>query len=255
VRPYELLAVGYFLAIALATRRSRTDEAHRRKAMRLSILTGGVIVATAYLAPDPVRAWMPVAYLVLGYWIPAILAPSKPDAAFEAWLRDTDASLGVTAGRAPAWLREPLELAYLLCYPLVPAACAIVRLFGGAADLDRFWLAVLLAGFACYATLPWLVSRPPRLLTPFESPATGLAALNTRILRRVSHQLTTFPSGHVAVATAAALAVWPVSRPAGGAIAVVAAGIAGGAVAGRYHFAVDVLLGAVVGVVAGLVAG
>ena len=74
-----------------------------------------------------------------------------------------------------------------------------------------------------------------------------------RVLRRVSHQLTTFPSGHVAVATAAALTIWPVSRPAGLVLAVMAAGIAAGAVAGRYHFAVDVALGVVVGAVAVMV--
>jgi membrane-associated phospholipid phosphatase len=153
----------------------------------------------------------------------------------------------------PQWLRQPLELAYLLCYPLVPASFAVVRVVGDQTDIERFWLAILLAGYACYATVPWLVSRPPRLMAASTELGGALASLNTRVLGRVSHQLTTFPSGHVAVATAAALTVWPVSRPAGAAIAVVAAGIAAGAVAGRYHFAVDVVLGAVVGVVAVLV--
>jgi membrane-associated phospholipid phosphatase len=189
----------------------------------------------------------------LGYWIPAILTPAKPDPAFEAWLRQTDASWGLASPRVPQWLRQPLELAYLLCYPLVPASFAVVRVVGDQTDIERFWLAILLAGYACYATVPWLVSRPPRLMAASTELGGALASLNTRVLGRVSHQLTTFPSGHVAVATAAALTVWPVSRPAGAAIAVVAAGIAAGAVAGRYHFAVDVVLGAVVGVVAVLV--
>jgi hypothetical protein len=253
VHPYELLAVGYFVALAAATRRARTDEAHRRRAMRLAILTAGAVVIFAYLLPAGVRAWMPITYLVLGYWIPAILMPSKPDAAFEAWLRQTDADWGVGALRVPAWIRHQLELAYLFCYPLVPAAFAVVWTLGGDADIERFWLATLLAGYACYATVPWLASRPPRLLAPSGDPGGAVAALNLRVLRRVSHQLTTFPSGHVAVATAAALTIWPVSRPAGLLLAVVAAGIAAGAVAGRYHFAVDVALGVVVGVVAVLV--
>lgn len=250
MHPYELLAVGYFGLLAAATRRTRTDEAHRRRAMRLAILTAGAVVIFAYLLPAGVRAWMPITYLVLGYWIPAMLTPSKPDAAFEAWLRQTDADWGLAAFRVPAWIRHPLELAYLFCYPLVPAAFAVVWTLGRDADVERFWLATLLAGYACYATVPWLASRPPRLMAPSGDPGGAVAALNVRVLRRVSHQLTTFPSGHVAVATAAAMTVWPVSRPAGLLVAVLAAGIGAGAVAGRYHFAVDVALGAVVGLVA-----
>jgi membrane-associated phospholipid phosphatase len=253
VHPHELLAVGYFVALAVVTRKARADESHRRRAMRFAVLTAGAVIASAYLLPERARAWMPLAYLVLGYWIPAILTPSKPDPAFEAWLRQTDAAWGLASPRVPMWLRQPLELAYLLCYPLVPAAFAVVRILGGESDVERFWLAILLAGYACYATVPWLVSRPPRLMAPSTEAGGALAAFNTRVLGRVSHQLTTFPSGHVAVAAAAALTVWPVSAPAGAAIAVVAAGIAAGAVAGRYHFAVDVVLGAVVGVVAVLV--
>ena len=253
MHPYELLAVVYFVGLAAATRRARTDEAHRRRAMRLAVLIAGAVVAFAYLLPASLRAWMPITYLVLGYWIPAILTPSKPDAAFEAWLHQTDTEWGLSAFQVPAWIRHPLELAYLFCYPLVPAAFAVVWTLGGDADIQRFWFATLLAGYACYATVPWLASRPPRLLSPSGDPAGAVAALNVRVLRSVSHQLTTFPSGHVAVATAAALTIWPVSRPAGLLLAVVAAGIAAGAVAGRYHFAVDVALGVVVGVVAVLV--
>lgn len=253
MHPYELLAVVYFVALAASTRRARTDEAHRRRAMRLAILTAGAVVIFAYLLPSSIRAWVPITYLVLGYWIPAILTPSKPDAAFEAWLRQTDTDWGLAAIRVPAWLRHPLELAYLFCYPLVPAAFAVVWTLGGPADIERFWLATLLAGYACYATVPWLASRPPRLLAPSGEPGGPVAALNVGVLSRVSHQLTTFPSGHVAVATAAALTIWPVSPPAGLLLAILAAGIAAGAVAGRYHFAVDVALGAVVGGVAVLV--
>jgi membrane-associated phospholipid phosphatase len=52
------------------------------------------------------------------------------------------------------------------------------------------------------------------------------------------------------VAVAAAASTMTVWWPAGLVFAVVAAGIAVGAVAGRYHYVVDVLLGAVVGLAA-----
>ena len=73
------------------------------------------------------------------------------------------------------------------------------------------------------------------------------------LLRRVSHELNTFPSGHVAVATAVALTVFPVSRAAGGVFLILAIGIAAGAAVGRYHYRVDVIAGALVGIAAALI--
>jgi membrane-associated phospholipid phosphatase len=142
------------------------------------------------------------------------------------------------------------ELAYLLCYPAVPVSFAAVWLLGTSADVDRFWLAVLAAGFACYGCLPWLVSRPPRLVEEGVVESDPIALFNVGILRRVSHQMNTFPSGHVAVSVAASLSVFRI-WPAGGIVmAAIAIGIAIGAVAGRYHYLLDVIVGAVVGIIA-----
>jgi membrane-associated phospholipid phosphatase len=78
----------------------------------------------------------------------------------------------------------------------------------------------------------------------------GLGAVNAAVLARVSHELNTFPSGHVAVALAAAGCVLSVSAAAGGVFTVVALAIALGAVAGRYHYLADVLLGGVMAIAA-----
>jgi membrane-associated phospholipid phosphatase len=78
----------------------------------------------------------------------------------------------------------------------------------------------------------------------------ALAAVNTAVLDRVSHQLNTFPSGHVAVAIAAASSAISVWWPAGLVLGIVAAGIAIGAVAGRYHYVMDVIFGVIVGLAA-----
>lgn len=64
--------------------------------------------------------------------------------------------------------------------------------------------------------------------------------------------MNTFPSGHVAVSAACALSVARIWPQAGAALGVLAAAVAIGAAAGRYHFIVDVLLGAVVGVAAAI---
>ena len=139
------------------------------------------------------------------------------------------------------------ELAYLFCYPLVPASLLVIAVIGTPADVTRFWLAVLVAGFACYASLPWLISRPPRLAAGEDSLVPrGVAAVNAHVLGRVSHRLNTFPSGHVAVSLAAAACVVPVSGAAGALAGAIAIGVAVGAVTGRYHYTVDVLLGVAV---------
>jgi hypothetical protein len=69
--------------------------------------------------------------------------------------------------------------------------------------VDRFWTAVLLSGFVCYGSLPWLISRPPRTLTGATTNAVGVRGVTQFVLARVSHGLNTFPSGHVAVSLAA----------------------------------------------------
>ena len=147
-----------------------------------------------------------------------------------------------------------LELAYLLCYPMVPAAFAVVFFLGDAGDVARYWVSVLLAGYACYGTLPWTAARPPRLVSNDEPARRGIAWLNAAVLGRVSHSLNTFPSGHVAVSLAAALSVVPVHADAGAVFLLTAAVIAVAAVAGRYHYLVDVLAGLPVGALAWLLA-
>jgi membrane-associated phospholipid phosphatase len=70
----------------------------------------------------------------------------------------------------------------------------------------------------------------------------------------MSHRLNTFPSGHVAVSAAAALAVLGVWSPAGILLALLAGGIAAGAAAGGYHYVIDVVLGLAIAVATTLLA-
>ena len=246
---FEWIAAAYFAVVAATGRRTP----RRARGIACAACTLALIIVARFALPWEVRAWMPHLYLVLGYWIPALLTPSQLDGRFEAWLRRADASLGAR-GRRARGAGHHLELAYLLCYPMVPAAFALVFMLGDADDVTRFWVAVLLAGYACYGTLPWTAARPPRLLSADESARRGIAWLNTAVLKRVSHNLTTFPSGHVAVSLAAALGVIAVHTGAGAVLLGVATAVAVAAVAGRYHYLVDVLAGLPVGAVAWIVA-
>jgi membrane-associated phospholipid phosphatase len=244
--PFEWIALAYFILMPLAAARSA-----RPSGWRYALGAILLVIVARFGASREARAWLPHAYLVLGYWIPAAFTPGI-NHAFERWLARTDVRLGSSrpspsqAGRR--YTHHGFELAYLLCYPLVPAAFTVVFIAGNPDDITRFWVAVLLAGYACYGSLPWTAARPPRMLSAPEP--IFFARINAQVLGLVSHRMNTFPSGHVAVALAAALAVCSVSMAWGLGFLVVATGVAVAAVKGRYHYLVDVLVGAGVGLAA-----
>jgi hypothetical protein len=247
---FEQLAAAYFLLIALL---GPFSGAPARRAAVVSLTALGLaaaIAAVTRLLTVDARAWIGHVYLAAGYWLPALIV-TRPPGAFDAWLRKTEPA----AARNLRIRGHLAELAYLCCYPLVPAAFITVYTTGSIADVDRFWTSVLGAGFLCYISLPWLVSRPPRVLESGADPPgprrqSVVRRMNLHVLDRFSHGWNTFPSGHVAIAVAAALAVMSVAPHAGIAFTIVAAGIAVGSVSGRYHYAIDALAGILVGVAA-----
>jgi membrane-associated phospholipid phosphatase len=179
---------------------------------------------------------------------------SAPDPAAERVLSAFDrrwaASLSAVLERASLWLIELLELAYLCCYPLLPAGFAVIYWRGEPAAAERFWTAVFAAAALSYGVLPWIRTRPPRQLYGAPPRRSSIRQLNEVLLRRASVQLNTFPSGHVSTAVATALAVSADVPAAGVGFVVLALAIAVACIAGRYHYLADVLTGAAVGVLA-----
>ena len=119
--------------------------------------------------------------------------------------------------------------------------------------LDYYWTVVLAAEFICYGVLPWIQTRPPMLLEEESAalpPLCRVRRLNQLIARRASIQANTIPSGHAAGATAAALVVMSVAPVIGLVFLVLALSIVVASVLGRYHYAVDSLLGILVAVLA-----
>jgi hypothetical protein len=252
---FESLAVVYFaaLAVALSIGYARGRRGWMAAAAAAAVTASAVTLAAVTL-PVTARLWVAHLYLVTAYWLPALAEPREDDGAFERWLVNADVRWPQRLVRVPRWLALAGELAYLLCYPFVPAAFAVVWLAGTIDDADRFWTAVLLAGFSCYGSLPWLTARPPRLLSARGREPGRVAGVNAAILARLSHGRTTFPSGHVAVSIAAALSVLSVSIPGALVFTAIAAGIALGAATGRYHYVIDVVTGIAAGLLALLVA-
>jgi membrane-associated phospholipid phosphatase len=263
VRTYEALSAAYFLLLAIVGLFAPADRS-RRAVGCLCALAGVVLVSAIATTATAVRDWAPLAYIAAGYWIPSLFVTgtaARPLAEtrqqllagtvtrFERWLLRVDTSLRRWLPSIPAWTVPVFEVAYLACYPLVPIGFLLVFIAGSADDVNRFWNAVLPSGYACYGTLPWLQSRPPRLIARPPHTPPSVAHFNVFVLSRISHGWNTFPSGHAAMSFAVALALVPVSVPAAIATAIVAIGVAIGAAAGRYHFAIDVVVGAAVALV------
>jgi hypothetical protein len=202
--------------------------------------------------PLLVDALLPALILVAGYWLSGLFF-IRPMRGVEQRLLDVDARLArVCPLPCPWFAREYLELAYVLVYMVVPAGALTLAFGGHPSEVPRFWAVVLLAGFVSYGTLPWLQTRPPRAIETGDGTAafSPLRRFNLAILNRASNQVNTLPSGHAATAVAVACVVGGVMPGAGLVFGVVAASIVLATVIGRYHYAVDSLLGVLVGVAA-----
>ncbi len=257
---YESLAAAYYLYLVLTAALVPGIPGYRRArvAAIAAVMIGTInVVAESETGwVQDARIWLPLVYLVTGYWLPAqIVVRSRPS--FEQMLFDLDMRIFGHCGlrsfrqRAPRAAIQALELAYLACYPLVPLGFLSLAITGHApADANRFWLSVLGAALPCYGLLPWLPSRPPRVVEAVQCERGAVRDLNVRVLRDVSVGWNTFPSGHAAASVATALAVGAVLPFAGLAFGLVAAGICIGSVVGRYHYTADAIAGIALAVVA-----
>jgi PAP2 superfamily len=153
---------------------------------------------------------------------------------------------------APRIVHEYLETSYLLVYATLPAGAVTLAVTGNTSMLDSYWSVVLAAEFLCYGMLPWIQTRPPMLLEDETTlpPMRGVRRVNQLIARRGSIHANTIPSGHAAGAMATALVVIPAAPAMGMLFLVVALSIAAASVLGRYHYAIDSVLGILVALLA-----
>jgi hypothetical protein len=187
----------------------------------------------------------------------------KPSLGLERWLLAIDDRLLRTTGvlraydRAPWVASEIFELFYVLVYAVVPAGATVLLLGGSTESLGRYWTTVFVAEVLCYAALPWLQSRPPRVLElpPPPERAGPIRRLNLWLLRHGSIQANTLPSAHAAGALAVGLAVYSAMPAVGLVFITIAIGITLATVLGRYHYAIDSILGAAVAIATWLVVG
>jgi hypothetical protein len=205
-----------------------------------------------------IRDWMPAAQILIAYWISgAFVGP--PMGGAEAWLAKWDrwlfdgAGLSRAIARAPRVVLEVLEAAYLSVYVVVPLGFAIVWFVAIDLDVHRYWNVVVASELICYAMLPWIRTRPPRAVGDhpvIDSRRVMLRRMNLLVLQRGSIQANTVPSGHAAGAMATALMVMEYLPGVGLALMGLAFAIMAGSIAGRYHYLMDSVLGALVAIAA-----
>jgi membrane-associated phospholipid phosphatase len=205
-----------------------------------------------------VADWLPALLMLLVYWQAGRLV-REPNVSLQAYLHNTDRVLFkmlsplMSGTRLHAFLSNFLELAYLFCYPLVPIGVAILYFTHMRNGLEQYWTAVLSSACFCYVATIFSETLSPRAIPAafdFHLSSGRIRALNLLIVRYASIQINTFPSAHVAAAVAAALVLMRFAPVAGLSFLFISAGIAAGAVAGRYHYILDVVLGAAIAVVA-----
>jgi membrane-associated phospholipid phosphatase len=203
------------------------------------------------LSVSILRDWLTVALFLVPYWQTGqfFQGPNhrieRRLLAFDHWLMPRAAG---TSGTSRTGFGLVLELSYLFCYPLVPLGLLALYVAGQRDHVSSFWLVVLVATYLCYAITPFVPAYPPRDLAGSEPPAAqrGKARIFNRwILKHGSIHAISFPSAHVASTFAVSLALMRFTPVFGLIFLFISVWISLGAVIGRYHYALDVLLGAV----------
>jgi membrane-associated phospholipid phosphatase len=258
----EWIVCAFFVYLILLAVRRPLPRRHRLRVLAVSIVCIGLSVMLSQLRPSPVlqivREWIPGIYLMQGYWLCGFFF-ERPMTAVEQRLIDFDRLVFHTFRvteflmRGPRIVLEYFELTYLLAYPFVPVGFAVILWMGGRAEADSYWTSLLLAGFGAYGVLPWIQTRPPRTFGrrgPADARGLFFRRLNVTVLNHASVQVNTFPSGHASVTCAAALAVATVDTGLGLGFGIIAVSIVLATVLGRYHYALDSIVGVLVGVIA-----
>lgn len=263
MRVSELINIVYFLFLAvLAALRPLTP------ARRLGIiLTGATAAGLSWFADvtgrfagpflsSVFRDWLPAPLFLVAYWTAGLFFTGPNEKLQSALIRLDRKILGIGGSGSPGRVRSRfvagcLELAYLFCYPLLPMGLAVLYAAGMRHQADALWTVVLPSVYLCYATLPFAQTLPPRVLRnegPPLMPKTLVTRLNLQILHYGSIQANTFPSAHVATAVSVSLVLLHLAPLAGIAFFGVSICIGFAVVLGRYHYAVDAVLGAAVAV-------
>jgi hypothetical protein len=265
MRAAEWVNLSAFCFLAIVGWRRHLPRPRRAKANAIAAVGIAAIGLAVFagprvlppLAASVVRDWLPYVLMLMVYWQAGQFF-TRVDTGIQEKLVQLDGRMvtpllaRLARDRAGRSILTGLEIAYLFCYPVMPMSLAALYLMRMGHEADYLWKIVLVSSYLCYCMLPFIQTHPPRKLAwanPVLLPKTKMRALNLWVLGHASIHANTFPSAHVASSTACALVLLRLAPGVGLAFLALAISIALGAVAGRYHYAADVALGALVALV------
>jgi membrane-associated phospholipid phosphatase len=254
VRSSEWVSFLYFLYLASVCWLRPLPLSRRAQVSGVSLALLALILAVAYRAPAVIRDWAPFVYISFGYYLTGRLFV-KPSERIEAWLLGWDRRLfGDPTTRFshwPAWFVGYLDIVYTFCFVLLPGGYLALVASGHPELSNHYWTLVAAADLAAFAPLSVFQTRPPWILEdrPPVLAARSAHRLASFMVQKATIRVNTFPSGHVAVSLAVAFAVIGTLPWTGFALLLLAASIAIACVVGRYHYAIDVVSGALLGLV------
>jgi membrane-associated phospholipid phosphatase len=264
MRSSEWIQAGFAVILALVAW-LRPLPAGRRWIVTLLAVFALIAMALArlsihLLAPVHVsilRDWLTVVLMPVPYWQTGqfFLGPDQKIqnrlAQIDRWLLNF---IPRSARSFGPYTRLSLEWAYTLCYPLAPLGLAVLYIAGLRQYTGTFWFIVLVPTYLCYAITLFVPALPPRSITKDQAPAeprTKSQIMNLWILKYLSIQAISFPSAHVASALAVSIVLLHYVPVAGVVFLAISFWIAVAAVVGKYHYASDVLLGALMALIVG----
>ena len=257
MRKAEWLTVIAFCFFFLASW-LRPVSTRRRMAIAAIGATGLLMLALVHLAdqflphyPATVaRDILPAVLMPMVYWQAGWLS-GKINHRFEAKLQNLDRKLvsrwmPILAQPKYRWAMATLELAYISCYVLVPLGLLVLYATGLERHIPEYWNVSLLATYPCYAFTAFFPTTPPRILEkkPAANVTGKIRTFNLWVVRSFSTELNTFPSAHVTATLGSSLVLLHFVPGIGLMFVLVSIGIGLGAIMGRYHYAADVLLAA-----------
>lgn len=249
MRSSEWIAFLYFLYLILACWLRSLRPGRRARVTAVSLAMAAAICAVASGAPSAVRDWTPFMYVSVAYYLTGQLFV-EPSETLESWLLGWDHKLLGDPTRRfahwPGWVVAYLDIVYMSCFLILPGGLAVLAAAGHSRQANHYWTMVLAADLGAFAPLSVIQTRPPwRLEEPAVLAGTRVRRLSAFMVRNATIGVNTFPSGHVAVSLAAALAVFSSMPLTGCVLFVLAASVGVACIVGRYHYVVDVLAGAV----------
>jgi membrane-associated phospholipid phosphatase len=219
------------------------------------------IAAATWMKGSPrwLQLWAPlIAVLFLYSELPMIIRAAGHDRLFDttviAWERALfggQPAIDWAARWRSLAVSEPLHAAYLSYYAIIASVPAALYFTKRNAEFVEATFVLMLTFVACFTFYVIFPVAGPRYFWLSHADATGgpLRSATVWLLQARSSMGTAFPSSHVAVAvTQSILATLYFGRN-GLAVLLPTAGLAIGAIYGGFHYAVDVLAGALAGAV------